>query len=88
VAPDDRVRNGQRSLRLVNELLRGGRTTELGETLAMALAETGDYERAASIQREVLAVVRRGGGTDDVRRVEDNLRLYEAHRPSRTFSEG
>jgi hypothetical protein len=72
----------------VTQLLREGPTPELGATLALARAETGDYERASSLQREVLAVVRRGGGTDDVRRVEDNLRLYEAHRPSRTFSEG
>jgi len=87
VAPDDRVRDGRRALELVENLLEGGRTTELGETLAMALAEVGDYDRAASIQRAILAVVRRGGSPDAAQRLERNLRLYETRRPTRTFWE-
>jgi tetratricopeptide (TPR) repeat protein len=87
VAPDDRVRDGQRAMRLIDDLLQGTRTTELGETLAMALAETGEYQRAVSVQRDVLAVVRRGGSEAAVRRVTGNLRLYESGRPNRTFWE-
>lgn len=88
VAPDDRVRDGARAMRLMDELLKGARTTELGETLAMALAETGAYAKAAAIQRDVLAVVRRGGATSSAERIERNLQLYERGRPSRTFWEG
>ena len=85
VAPDDRVRDGQRAMRLVQELMKGTRTTELGETYAMALAEVGDYQRAAAVQRDILAVVRRGGSPADAQRLERNLRLYESGRPNRTF---
>jgi tetratricopeptide (TPR) repeat protein len=87
VAPDNRVRDGARAMRLVDELLKGTRTTDLGETLAMALAETGQYEKAAAIQRDLLAVVRRGGGVAAAERIERNLQLYERRRPSRTFWE-
>ena len=40
-SPDDHVRDGQRAMTLVQDLVKQGRTLELGETLAMALAELG-----------------------------------------------
>ncbi len=55
-APDDRVRDGQRAMTLVQQLLVQGRTLELGETMAMTLAEQGQYERAASVQRSSWAL--------------------------------
>src|SRR3972149_6957999 len=82
-----RARVARRALELVENLLEGARTPDLGETLAMALAEVGDYDRAASIQRAILAVVRRGGSPDAAQRLERNLRLYETRRPTRTFWE-
>lgn len=81
VAPDDDVRDGAAALRLLDRLLTGTRTTELGETMAMALAEVGEYERAASVQRGVLEVVRRGGTPTAARRIEENLRRYERRMP-------
>jgi len=59
------------------------RTTALGETLAMALAETGDYTQAAGVQRGVLAAASQAGLAGDVRRMTRNLRLYEQRRPCR-----
>ena len=45
-APDDRVRNGQRALTLVQDVLRNQQPTpDVGETMAMALAELGRYSR-------------------------------------------
>ena len=45
-APDDRVRNGQRALTLVQDVLRNQQPTpDVGETMAMALAELGRYYR-------------------------------------------
>ena len=45
-APDDRVRNGQRALTLVQDVLRNQQPTpDVGETMAMALAELGRYVR-------------------------------------------
>ena len=46
-APDDRVRNGQRALTLVQDMLRNQQPTpDVGETMAMALAEVGQYSRS------------------------------------------
>jgi tetratricopeptide (TPR) repeat protein len=83
-APDDRVRDGPRSLELVQELFKNDKSTNLGETMAMALAEVGEYKRAAAIQRGVMAAAEKAGLQQDVQRMAGNLRLYERGQPSRT----
>jgi tetratricopeptide (TPR) repeat protein len=82
-APDDRVRDGARALALVEQLIQAGRSLELGETLAMALAELGDYVSAATTQRDVIASAEQVGQTGFARGMAANLRLYEAGRPCR-----
>jgi tetratricopeptide (TPR) repeat protein len=84
-APDAAVRDGARGLALVQQIMAATpeRTTALGETFAMALAETGDYTQAAGVQGEVLAAARQAGHAADVRRMTRNLRLYEQRRPCR-----
>ena len=62
---------------LVQELLKGTKTTVLGETLAMATAELGQFREAADIQRGVMAAAQRSGLDRDVRRMTDNLQRYE-----------
>ena len=59
------------------------RTTALGETFAMALAETGDFTQAVSVQRDVLAAATNAGLAADASRIGRNLRLYEQRRPCR-----
>ena len=83
-APDDRIRDGQRAVAIVQELLETQKTTDLGETFAMTLAELGEYERAAAVQRGVIAAAARAGLHDAERRMSENLRLYEHRRPNRT----
>jgi tetratricopeptide (TPR) repeat protein len=84
-APDDRVRDGQRALALVEALLeKTQRTPDLGETMAMALAEVGRYAEAARIQRDLIAGGERAGRQDIVRRLARNLELYERREPCRT----
>jgi hypothetical protein len=63
--------------------LKDQKGTDLGETMAMAFAELGEYERAAAVQRGVLAAARDAGLQETVLRMEENLRLYEQHRPCR-----
>ena len=51
-APDDRVRNGPQALRFLQHVLRNQPPTpDLGETMAMALAELGRYGEAVAIQK-------------------------------------
>jgi hypothetical protein len=56
----------------------------VGETYAMALAESGQYAAAAGVQRDIRATVQKSGESDDIlRRVGENLVLYERGRPCR-----
>ena len=76
-APDERVRDGARAMALVQELMKGTKTTVLGETLAMAMAELGQFRDAVDVQRGVMASAQQAGFEQDVRRMNDNLRRYE-----------
>ena len=84
-APDAAARDGQQALSLSEQLLPViGKTTEMGETLAMAHAEAGNFNEAAAIQRGVLSAASRAGLNADVRRMSANLRLYERGQACRT----
>jgi hypothetical protein len=82
-APDDRVRDGERAVSLVRELFKSDRTIDMGETMAMAMAEVGDYRNAAGIQRGIIDAARRGGLQSAVSRMTGNLVRYESGRPCR-----
>lgn len=83
-ASDEAVRDGARAMAIVQELFKTLKTTDLGETMAMTLAELGEYERAAAVQRGVLEAARQAGLSQSVRRMTANLRLYERRKPCRT----
>jgi tetratricopeptide (TPR) repeat protein len=83
-SPDASVRDGARAMAITEELFKGTKTTALGETLAMALAETGQYDEAVRIQRGVLDAAKRGGLQAEAREMAVNLRLYEQRLPCRT----
>ena len=82
-SPDDSVRDGARAMAIVEELFKGTKTTALGETLAMALAEVGQYSEAAKIQRGVLEAARRASLHAEAREMAANLQLYERGMPCR-----
>jgi tetratricopeptide (TPR) repeat protein len=83
-APDDRVRDGQRSMQLIQQLFKENKSTDLGETMAMAFAELGEFREAAAIQRGVMAAAEKAGLRQAVRRMAANLELYEHRQPCRT----
>jgi tetratricopeptide (TPR) repeat protein len=82
-APEAAVRDGQRALSMAKQLLQSHRNSDLGETMAMALAEVGAYGDAVSVQRDLLETARQAGDAAAIRRMTANLRLYEIGRPSR-----
>ncbi len=49
----------------------------------MAMAETGEYERAASLQRATLVLADRANATDARPFILANLALYEQRKPAR-----
>jgi len=83
-APDGRARDGSRALALAQKIAATTQTTEVGETLAMAFAETGDYSRAVDVQQDVITAARDAGLTDTVAIMARNLRLYQQRQPCRT----
>jgi len=86
-APDAAARDGRQALAMAQRLeaaMGDKKTTQLGETLAMAYAEVGNFAEAAAVQRSVLASAARAGLSPDVRRMTANLRLYERGQACRT----
>ena len=82
-APDDGVRDGRRAKALVDELLTGGQSLELGETTAMMLAETGDFPKAILLQRDLITGAERANLQGLLPRLRTNLARYERHEPCR-----
>ena len=84
-APDEHVRDGKRAIEITRELFKSQQhTTALGETIAMALAESGDFAQAVAIQRDVIEAVKQSKLTSQLPRMEQNLALYEHGQPCRT----
>jgi tetratricopeptide (TPR) repeat protein len=83
-APDPAVRDGQRALRMSRQLAAANGTTEVGQTMAMALAEVGAYRDASAVQRDVMDAARQAGAGAELRWMAANLQLYESGRPCRT----
>jgi tetratricopeptide (TPR) repeat protein len=83
-AADNGVRDGARALALVDTLLRGEKTVALGETTAMALAESGRYDEAAAVQRQIIKAAHEAGLTVDVDRLRAELQRYVDGEPWRT----
>jgi hypothetical protein len=81
-APAEGVRDAQRALTLMQDLLKRQKTLGLTETMAMTFAELGRFEDATIWQRQAIAAARQTQ-RDAVPRLEQNLRLYENRRPCR-----
>jgi tetratricopeptide (TPR) repeat protein len=80
-APDSSLRDGRRALQIVDDLIRSGMSsTDLGETLAMALAEEGDFAQAARIQKQALQAVQQAGEVNLIKSMKSRLERYELGR--------
>lgn len=84
-APDPDVRDGERALRVMEQLPPDQRQVDGGETMAMVLAELGRFEEAAASQRQALAAAARTGqaGGGGRRGMAERLALYERRAPWR-----
>ena len=75
-APDPALRDGARALQLADGVFRALDSLEHGETVAMALAESGRFDDAARFQERLLARVRQAGEMELAARLEANLSRY------------
>ena len=85
-APDPAVRNGRRAMTLVEQVMDAEPepTLDLGETMAMTLAELGRFGEAAEVQRALIGAAELARLPEAVRHLTVNLRRYERGEPSRT----
>jgi tetratricopeptide (TPR) repeat protein len=82
-APLAAIRDGPRALELAQSLFETTKHPEVGQTYAMALAETGHFDQAIALQRETIIVFERTGHEDRKPFLERNLALYEHHKATR-----
>jgi Flp pilus assembly protein TadD len=80
--PDRTLRDGARAVALTEDLARDDPGPAIRETLAMALAEIGRFDRAAALQAQIVEASRSGGdgrtaaGGSTATRLGANLELY------------
>lgn len=82
--PVDALRDGPRALEIAQGLVQAERSLSNVEALAMALAEVGRFEEAATLQQDGLAAAQRAGRHDLAAALTTNLAHYREARPSRT----
>ncbi|MCP3981502.1 MAG: tetratricopeptide repeat protein [bacterium] len=82
-APQADLRDGSRALRVAQRLYDAEKSLDHVEALAMAAAETGDFERASGLQQRALNAARKAGRDDLARGLAENLAAYRAGRPCR-----
>jgi tetratricopeptide (TPR) repeat protein len=78
-APDANIRDGKRALELLRQIVTVKESSidlEWAETIAMALAETGDFAKAAALQRSVIERLEREN-LAGVEALRGTLALYE-----------
>lgn len=83
-SPDRAVRNGREALALVERVVADHKTTGVAETMAMALAEVGEFRGAIEWQQVAVDVARDAGRADLAAQMGVNLALYRQGRPCRT----
>lgn len=79
--PDPRVRDGALALEVAQRVHAVDSGVLARDTLAMALAEAGQIDRAAEVQRSALADAASNGDSSTTERLKQRLRAYEAGRP-------
>ena len=81
---DPQVRDGQQALTLAHNLFSEVNSIENAETVAMAYAELGRFERAVAYQQAAIDAATRYGGFELLAGLTDMLDRYRAGRACRT----
>jgi tetratricopeptide (TPR) repeat protein len=82
-APEARDRDGPRALELAKALFHSTRDPDVGQTYAMAMAETGSFDQAVTLQKETILVLQHTDGGASKPLLQKNLALYQQHKPTR-----
>ena len=82
-APDDEVRDGARAVELAAKVFEAFPRVEFAETLAMALAEVGEFPRAAELQAQAVSEFARTSDQETLENANRRLVLYRQGVPVR-----
>jgi Flp pilus assembly protein TadD len=82
-APVSAVRDGERALAMAKSLFGATRSLTVGQTYAMALAESGNFREAVKLQQETIIAYERSGMPVDKSFLERNLAAYLRDQPVR-----
>jgi tetratricopeptide (TPR) repeat protein len=82
-AKDPKVRDGKRALAMAKALFEATHSLVVGQTYAMAFAETGNFTEAVKLQQETIIGYERSGTPVDTAFLARNLALYRRHEPAR-----
>ncbi len=82
-SPDDAVRDARGALALAQRLYDRYPVPENAETLAMAYAESGDFDKAVSVQGQALDAALSRARFELVPRLQANLQRYRNHQACR-----
>jgi Flp pilus assembly protein TadD len=82
-SPDRSVRDGPRALQLIEHVVQNRKSFDFdqGQTLAMALAAVGQFQRAAQLQGSMIAELDRARRMDLAELLRPNMALYEHGKP-------
>ena len=85
-SPQSTVGDGRRALQLLQNVFRSQNEVafEHVETLAMALATSGQYQRALQVQQGMIDEVKQAGRADLAALLEENLTRYQRGQACRT----
>lgn len=81
---DDGVRDGWAAMEVIQRALAQDDSLDLGITMAMTLAELGEYEEAVAWQRETIDAAQKQGRNELVPGLRESLRHYERRQPWRS----
>lgn len=85
-APDEAVRDGALALELSMWVYDVQKKTAVGETVAMAFAEVGEFGRASAIQKEMVKIVEPSGNESLLALMRERLEAYDREQPWRARS--
>jgi len=77
------VRDGKHALAMAKALFEATHSLAVGQTYAMAFAETGNFTEAVKLQQETIIGYERSGTPVDTAFLARNLALYRRHEPAR-----
>ncbi len=87
-SPDASARDGQRALVLAHQAYNLEHKPEQAETIGMAMAELGQFEKAIQWQRSLMAQAAQLGDRGLLQQMAVHLRLYEQRQPVRITPQG